>query len=155
MLSVGWDEKGIPYYELLRPHQTVNADLYQQQLMRLSEAIEEKRPLQGHQKLKVIQINDNARPHIAISTRQTIMELGWEVLPQSVCTPDLAPSVNHLIRSPEHFTGYKTFTDADDVKKTVHSFFDSKHKKSYRDEIAQLPIRCQKFTDNNDNYFVQ
>ena len=81
MLSVWWDNKGILYYELLPPRQTVNSDLYKQQLMRLSEAIEEKRPLRGHQKRKVILLHDNATPHVATSTHQTIMDLEWEVLP--------------------------------------------------------------------------
>ena len=82
------------------------------------------------------------------------MEQGWEVLPQPACTPDLAPSEFDLIRSLERFTGDKTFTDADDVKRQAHSFFGSKSQKFYRDGIAQLPICWQKVTDNIDNYFV-
>ena len=82
------------------------------------------------------------------------MELGWEVLPQPDDTPDLALSDNHLVRLLERFKRDKTFTDADDVKKTVHSFFGSKPQKFCRDGIAQLPIRLQKITDNNGNYFI-
>ena len=40
MLCVWWDMKGIIYYELLEPKQTVTANLYSQQLIRLSEALE-------------------------------------------------------------------------------------------------------------------
>ncbi|MCB1864317.1 MAG: hypothetical protein KDG50_02730 [Chromatiales bacterium] len=42
MLCVWWDMKGIIYYELLEPKQTVTANLYSQQLIRLSEALEKK-----------------------------------------------------------------------------------------------------------------
>jgi histone-lysine N-methyltransferase SETMAR len=37
MLCVWWDMKGIVYYELLEPKQTLNANLYSEQLMRLNE----------------------------------------------------------------------------------------------------------------------
>jgi hypothetical protein len=42
MLCVWWDQKGIIYYELLKPKQTVNANLYSLQLTRLSEALQKK-----------------------------------------------------------------------------------------------------------------
>jgi hypothetical protein len=44
MLCVWWNQKGIIYYELLAPRQTVNANLYSQQLTRLSEVLQKKRP---------------------------------------------------------------------------------------------------------------
>ena len=45
MLCVWWKQKGIIYtYELLKPKQTVNANLYSQQLTRLSEPLQKKRP---------------------------------------------------------------------------------------------------------------
>ena len=40
MLCVWCNMKGIIYYELLEPKQTVTANLYSQQLIRLSEALE-------------------------------------------------------------------------------------------------------------------
>ena len=43
MLCVWWDIKGIVYYELLDPRQTVYASLYSEQLMRLDEKIFDKR----------------------------------------------------------------------------------------------------------------
>ena len=39
MLSVWWDWKGIVYYEILEPGQTVDSVLYCQQLTILQEAI--------------------------------------------------------------------------------------------------------------------
>ena len=39
MLSVWWDMKGIIYYELLEPKQTINDVRYSQQMRRLNEKI--------------------------------------------------------------------------------------------------------------------
>ena len=38
------DKKGIIYYELLKPKETVNANLYAQKLTQLGEALQKKRP---------------------------------------------------------------------------------------------------------------
>ena len=62
MLCVWWDQKGIIYYELLEPKQIVTANLYSQQLMRLSLALETKRPYRDKGKRNVILLHDNARP---------------------------------------------------------------------------------------------
>lgn len=47
LLFIWWDMKGMIYYELLQPGQTINAEYYQQ-LIRLSDEIERKRPFTGH-----------------------------------------------------------------------------------------------------------
>ncbi|KAL6255666.1 hypothetical protein P5V15_012913 [Pogonomyrmex californicus] len=44
LLCIWWDWKGVLYYELLQPCETITADRYQQQLTNLSDALEEKRP---------------------------------------------------------------------------------------------------------------
>ena len=64
-LCVWWDQKGVIYWELLEPKETVTANLYSQQLMRLSQALERKRPFTGKGKRKVVLLHDNARPHVA------------------------------------------------------------------------------------------
>ena len=53
MVCVWWDQKGIIYYELPKPKQTVNANLYSQQLTRLSESLQKKRPFSCNGKQKV------------------------------------------------------------------------------------------------------
>ena len=99
MLCVWWDQKGIIYWELLQPKQTVTADLYSQQLMRLNQALQKKRPFTGKGKRKVILLHDNARPHVAKTTRATIESLDWEVLAHPAYSPDLAPTDYHLFRA--------------------------------------------------------
>lgn len=153
MLSVWWDMKGIIHYELLEPKQTVNAQLYSQQLIRLDQKIREKRPGQGHGNKKIILLHDNARPHVALVTKETIVELGWEVLAHPAYSPDLAPSDYHLFRSLEHFLRDKTFNNREEVQNQLDIFFESKPVSFYRDGIRQLPNKWQKVIDKQGNYF--
>lgn len=153
MLCAFWDSKGMLYYEVLEPFQTVDGDLYRQQLRRLRDAIDEKRPSRGHGRRKVILLHDNARPHVAISTHETIMDLGWEVLPHPAYSPDLAPSDFHLYRSLKHFLEGKKFNNKDDIQNQLHIFFTSKPQSFFYDGIHQLPLRWQKVIENNGNYF--
>ena len=96
ILCVWWDWEGIIHYELLERNQTVNAELYVQQMERLKTAIQEKRPNRQH---GVLLLHDNARPHIADMTKEAIQTHGWEVLPHPSYSPDLAPTDFHLFQS--------------------------------------------------------
>ena len=69
MLCVWWDWEGIIHYELLERNQTVNAELYVQQMERLEMAVQEKRP---NRQLNVLLMHDNARTHFANMTKEAI-----------------------------------------------------------------------------------
>ncbi len=153
MLCVWWDQKGIIYYELLEPKQTVTADLYSNQLMRLSQALERKRPYGGKGRRKVILLHDNARPHVAKKTQATIESLGWEVLSHPAYSPDLAPTDYHLFRSMEHFFREKNYFDLETIKKDVAQFFNLKPASFFEKGIKSLPERWAKVIDSDGNYF--
>ena len=68
-------EKGIVHYELLSLSQTINSVLYCEQLERLREAIERKRPELMNRKGVVFHHDNAHRPHTSLMTRQKLREL--------------------------------------------------------------------------------
>ena len=153
MLCVWWDWKGILYYELLQQRQTVTAERYCEQLNRLNEILDEKRPFVGQGTRPVKLLHDNARPHVAKSVRDTLTSLRWEALRHVAYSPDLAPSDYHLFRSMNNALQGVRFQTLEEVKKWVDNFFKSKSQQFFRDGINDLPRRLQKVLDNNGDYF--
>ena len=72
LLCVWWDWQRIV-------NQTLNLDLYCQQLYRLNTALMQKRPSLINRG-RIVFHQDSARPHASLVTRQKLRELGWEVL---------------------------------------------------------------------------
>ena len=91
MLCIWWDQKGVLYYELLKPGETINGERYRTQLIRLKRAIADKRPEYATRLEAIIVHHDNARPHVAIPVKNYLENSGWEVLPHPPYSPDLAP----------------------------------------------------------------
>ncbi|GFU53166.1 histone-lysine N-methyltransferase SETMAR [Trichonephila clavipes] len=102
LLCIWLNLKGIIYYELLLYGQTLNSDLYCQQLDRLKLAIDQKRPELANRK-GVVFHQDNARPYTSVVTRQKLWELGWKALMHPPYSPDLAPSDNHFFPALQSF----------------------------------------------------
>ncbi|GFU00211.1 putative DD34D transposase [Trichonephila clavipes] len=78
--------------ELLPHDQTLNSDLYCQQLGNFKLAIDQKRPELANRR-GVVFHQDNARPHTSVVTLQNLWELGWEVLMHPPYSSDLAPVI--------------------------------------------------------------
>ncbi|GFS92862.1 mariner Mos1 transposase [Trichonephila clavipes] len=103
---IWWDWKGIFYNELLPYGQTLNSDLYCQQLDRLKLEIDQKRPELTNRR-GVVFHQENARKHTSVVTRQKLWEFGWEVLIHPPYSPDLAPSDYSLFLAFQNFLSDK------------------------------------------------
>lgn len=153
LLCIWWDMQGVLYYELLQPGQTVTAQRYSQQLRRLKEELIKKRPLVASKQNKVILLHDNARPHVALQTRETLMEFQWEVLQHPAYSPDVAPSDYHLFRSMQHGLAGTQFHNSEEVRKWIDDFIASKDKEFFYRGIHLLPEKWEKVIENCGNYF--
>ncbi|XP_037929961.1 histone-lysine N-methyltransferase SETMAR-like [Teleopsis dalmanni] len=151
MLCIWWDCKGIIHYELLRPGQTIDSNLYCQQLLRLKEEIEKKRP-------KLIDNNhvvfhyDSTKPHTSLMTRQKLRDLGWEVLMHPPYSPDIAPSDFYLFRSLQNSLSGIKLSSEEDCEKHLHQYFKDKTPDFYREGIMGLPNKWQKVVSKNGQY---
>ena len=76
MLYIWWDQKGVLYYELIKPGKTINEERYLTQLICLKKAIAEKRPEYATKHEAIIFHHDNARPHVAIPIKNYLENSG-------------------------------------------------------------------------------
>ena len=69
MLSVWWRVEGIIHWKILPAGCTITADLFCQQVDRVAAKLHGKQD-------RIYFLHDNAKPHVAKSTRQKLLELG-------------------------------------------------------------------------------
>ncbi len=148
MLSVWSGVRGIIHQELLPTGCAINADLYCQQLDRVAAK------LQGKQD-RIYFLHDNARPHIAKSTREKLLKLGWVTLLHPSYSPDLAPTDYYLFHSLSNHLREKKFDDENDLKMDLVNFFGQKSHDLCEHGILSLPERWRQVIDSNGAYIVE
>ncbi|KAG5327218.1 MOS1T transposase, partial [Pseudoatta argentina] len=127
-------------------------DRYRLQLVRLSRALKEKRPLYAQRHDKVILFHDNARPHVAKPVKTYLETLKWEVLPHPLYSPDIAPSDFHLFRSMAHGLADRRFHSYEEAQKWIDSWIASKDMSFFRRGIHVLPERWSKVVESDGKY---
>ena len=98
---------------------------------------------------------DNARPHIAKSTREKLLELGWTVLSHPPYPPDLAPTDYKLFHSLENYLDKKKFNNEQGVSLAIANFFDQKSPEFYEQGILSLPEHWRQVIDNDGTYIIE
>ena len=124
MLSVWWGVKGIIHWEILLDGCSITADLYCQQLDRVAAKLKGKQD-------RIYFLHDNARSHVANSTRQKLLSLGWIAAPHPPYSPDLALTDYHLYRSHSDYLREKKFNDESHIKMDLLNFFNQKSQDFY------------------------
>ena len=120
--------------------QTLNSDLYCQQLDCLKEAIAQKRPALANRR-GIVFHQGNARSHTSIVTRQKLRELGWEVLMHPPYSLDLAPSDYHLFLSMANDFADEKFASREACENRLFQFFVNRDEGFYERGIMELPSK--------------
>jgi histone-lysine N-methyltransferase SETMAR len=152
MLCIWWDQKGVVYYELLKPGETVTADRYRMQLIKMEHALKNKRPRIASKRDKVLFHDDNARPHRAQIVKKKVEDFGWDRLDQPAYSPDLAPSDYHLFRSIQIALADVRFHNPEEVRKWVDDWIAGKDEEFFRRGIHKLPERWREVIANDGEY---
>jgi histone-lysine N-methyltransferase SETMAR len=118
MLTIFWDVSGPILVHFQEKGQTVTIAQYSDMLVNeLKPTIRSKR--QGLLSKRVLLLHNNARPHTAAHTVDTLRALKFELLKHPPYSPDLAPSDFHLFGPmKEHLWGQK-FADDNEVLEAV------------------------------------
>ena len=149
LLCIWWDQQGVVYYELLKPNETVTADVYRRQLNKLNDELLQNWPAVASNRRTVLLLHDNGRSHVARVVQDILLQLKWEVLPHSVLSPDIAPSEYHLFRSMQHGLAGHGF---EMMKKCENGSLNGLLPNQHPSFDADLPC-CQKVIENEGKYF--
>ncbi|GFS77241.1 mariner Mos1 transposase [Trichonephila clavipes] len=146
-------ERNLIYYELFPYDQTLNSDIYCQQLDRLKLTIYQKRPELANRSVMFHQ--DNTRPYTSVVIRQKLWELGWEVLMHSPYSQDIAPSDYHLFLALQSFLSDKKLGSREDCENRLLEFFANKEPDFYERGIMKLPLKWHQILQQNGAYLTQ
>ena len=122
----------------------MTVDFYCQQLDRVTEKLNGK-----HDRIQYL--HDNARPHVAKSTHEKLLKLGWIIVAHLPYSPDLSPPDSHLFRCLRK----KKFNDENDMKIDIINFFGEKSKDFYEGGILSLPEHWRRVIDNDGTYIAE
>ena len=124
-MSVWWGVRRITHWELLPNRCDITVDLYCQQLDCVAAKLQAKQD-------RVYFWHDNARAHVAKSTREKLSKLGWITTLHPPYSPNLAPTHHHLYRSLSDYLREKNFNDENNLKMDLVKFFGQKSQDFYK-----------------------
>ncbi|GFU52233.1 histone-lysine N-methyltransferase SETMAR [Trichonephila clavipes] len=134
--------------------QTLNSDLYCQQLDRLKLAIDQKWPKVANRR-GVTFHQDNARPHTSVVTSQKLWELGWKVLIHPPYSTYLAPSDYLLFLALRSFLSDKKLRSREDCENQLLEFFVNKNQDLCERGVMKLPLKWQQIIQQNGAYLTR
>jgi histone-lysine N-methyltransferase SETMAR len=143
MLTFFWDMWG-PILAKFQAHgETVNSGKYSVLLQdQLKPAIRHKR--QGLLSKGVLLLHDNAQPHTATATVQTVQRLGFELLPHHPYSLDIEPSDDHIFGPLKETLRSNRFGSHGDVQQAVQTWLREQPKSFFTEGMKKLVERYQK-----------
>ena len=116
---------------------------------RLKPSIRSKR--RGLLSKSVVLLHNNARPHTAAHTAETLRKLKFEVMAHPPYSPDFAPSDYHLFGPFKEALRARRFTSDQEVKKAVHAWL-AAQPKTFSEGTRKLVQRWIKCVEKQGDY---
>lgn len=117
MTTIFWDSEGLLLVDFLQHGMTITGQYYADLLVKLREAIKEKR--RGKITKGVLLLQDNAPVHKSRVAMEKAKSLGFELLPHPPYSPDLAPSDFYLFPNMKKHLRGRVFSSDDEVISAV------------------------------------
>jgi histone-lysine N-methyltransferase SETMAR len=150
MLTLFFDINGPLTIDFLEPGTTINADRYIASLEKLKGDIRNKR--RGDSKPFILH-HDNARPHTAQKTTETVTRLKFGLLMHPPYSPDLAPADFALFPQMKSCLRGKIYENRDNLEQEVrHSLLHQIPRESYGSAIDGLLSRWKKCVQLGGDY---
>lgn len=146
-----WDSKGVIFIDFLEEKRTINSEYYSNLLKGpLREAIRRKRP--GMLRKGVIFHHDNARPHTAKHTMETLRNLRWELISHPAYSPDLAPCDFHLFPQLKDALRGRRFTCNSEVEEFAQNWCRDQPKIFFSQGFDNLVKRWDKCIEKDGDF---
>ncbi|GFR90994.1 histone-lysine N-methyltransferase SETMAR [Elysia marginata] len=139
MAAVFWDIQRVILVDFLSRGETVKSDSYIDTLIKLRARILRVRPDIDIESVLLLQ--DNARPHTGIRTRETIASFWWSTLTHQSYLPDLAPSDYYLFGHIKQGLRGKHYENDEGVKNAVKKWLKEQSVHFYKAGIHALVKR--------------
>jgi histone-lysine N-methyltransferase SETMAR len=151
LFTLFWDMNGPIVEHYQKKGETVNSARYSTLLEdELKPAIRSRR--RGLLSRGVLLLHDNARPHTAAATLDTIRRLRFQILQHPPYSPDLAPSDYHVFGPMKDALRGRKFGNDDEIKEAVHSWLKGQPKTFFSDGIKKLVQRYEKCIQKEGGY---
>ncbi|GFS21440.1 transposase [Elysia marginata] len=151
MFIVFFNYSGPLVVDILPQDTTMTATYYVQNVLsQVKSAINEQRPKVSTS--RTLLFHDNAGPHKARVTTQSLRELGIQVLPHPAYSPDAAPCDFWLFPIlKDRLTGRK-FDHIQDLAKAVNSELQTMTEEDYQGVFLKWQIRLKRCIESNGEY---
>ena len=150
MASVFWDTQGVIMLDFLAKKSTITGAYYANLLDQLRTAIREKR--RGKLSKGILFQQDNARVHTCKIAMDAVERNGYELIPQSAYSPDLAPSDYFLFPNLKKDIRERHFRSNEEVMAAVEEWVGDKDPGFFSSGLMALEHRWSKCIILEGNY---
>ena len=146
-----WDSQGPILEHYQERGSIINSTRYREMLIGwLKPEIRSRR--RGQLSKGIVLLHDNARPHTAAHTVETLQKLNFEVLAHPPYSPYLAPSGYHLFGTFKEALRNRRFTSNQELKEAVLAWLAAQPKTFFSEGIKKLVQQWKKCIETQGDY---